>query len=139
MTDRCQIFTPTGLSPVQGLYSQCARVPCGTDTVHIAGQLSVGADGQVVGRHDFATQFGQVFDNLAALLSALGENFDSVISFRTYLVHAQDIELFMDLRKALFPTIFSTQDYPPNTLLVVDRLVKEDFLFELEAIAAITA
>jgi hypothetical protein len=27
--------------------------------------------------------------------------------------------------------------YPPNTILVVDRPVKEEFLFELEAVAAV--
>jgi hypothetical protein len=40
----------------------------------------------------------------------------------------------MELRAELFPTIFKGPSYPPNTLLVVDRLVKEEFLFELEAV-----
>jgi enamine deaminase RidA (YjgF/YER057c/UK114 family) len=37
----------------------------------------------------------------------------------------------------LFPTLFPTRRYPPNTLLVVDRLVQEDFLIEIETIAAL--
>ena len=134
--ENIEVFTPPGLGPVQGLYSQCTRVKAGTDTFHIAGQLAVGMDGSIVGRHDFAAQFHQVFDNMGAVLAALGESFDSVIVFRTYLTHSQDIELFMGLRAALFPKIFSTSDYPPNTLLVIDRLVKEDFLIEIEAVAA---
>ena len=40
----------------------------------------------------------------------------------------------MILRAALFPTLFGGEPYPPNTLLVVDRLVKEEFVVELEAI-----
>jgi hypothetical protein len=42
----------------------------------------------------------------------------------TIFVHSQDIEAFMPLRAALFPTIFHGDTFPPNTILVVDRLVK---------------
>ena len=59
------------------------------------------------------------------------------MKFTTFLVHSQDIERFMEQRRALFPTLFGQQPYPPNTLLIVDRLVKEEFLVEVEAVAAI--
>jgi hypothetical protein len=38
-------------------------------------------------------------------------------------------------RQTFFPTIFAGRLYPPNTLLIVDRLVKEEFLIEVEATA----
>ena len=41
----------------------------------------------------------------------------------------------MRVRAALFPTMFARALYPPNTLLIVDRLVKEEFLIEIEAVA----
>jgi enamine deaminase RidA (YjgF/YER057c/UK114 family) len=41
----------------------------------------------------------------------------------------------MRLRKESFRTFFKTDKYPPNTILVVDRLVKEEFLLEVEAVA----
>lgn len=138
MANRIEIFTPPGLGPVQGLYSQCARVPAGVDTYHIAGQLAVAKDGAIVGRNDFAAQFHQVFENMGEVLKALGESYDSVISFRTFMVHSQHIPVFMEVRGALFPTLFSTTHYPPNTLLIIDRLVAEEFLIELEAVAAAT-
>ena len=37
----------------------------------------------------------------------------------------------------MFPTLFGSETYPPNTLLIVSRLVKPEFLVELEAIAAV--
>ena len=40
-------------------------------------------------------------------------------------------------RRELFPKLFGAEPYPPNTLLIVDRLVKEEFLIEVEAIAAV--
>jgi enamine deaminase RidA (YjgF/YER057c/UK114 family) len=52
-------------------------------------------------------------------------------------VHSQDVANFRRVREQLFPTIFPTHRYPPNTLLVVDRLVQEVFLIEIETIAAL--
>src|SRR5918912_787502 len=85
----------------------------------------------VVGKRDFDRQFRQVFDDLGTVLKGMGIGFDDVVEFTTYLVHSQDIETFMRARAALFPKIFSRPLYPPNTLLIVDRLVKEDFLIEV--------
>lgn len=41
----------------------------------------------------------------------------------------------MALRAEYFPKFFKTDKFPPNTICVIDRLVKEDFLFEVEAVA----
>ena len=57
--------------------------------------------------------------------------------FTTYLVHSQDIPKFMQWRLREFPRMFPGGAYPPNTLLIVDRLVQEQFLIEVQAIAAI--
>jgi enamine deaminase RidA (YjgF/YER057c/UK114 family) len=127
---------PQGTAPAQGLYSHVGVVT-GGKLLLIAGQLAVGPAGEVVGKGDFAAQFHQVFKNLGDVLHGLGTDFNAVAKFTTYLVHSQDIDRFMPLRQALFPKLFKGGSYPPNTLLVIDRLVKEDFLIEVEAIASI--
>jgi enamine deaminase RidA (YjgF/YER057c/UK114 family) len=43
----------------------------------------------------------------------------------------------MAFRLREFPKMFPEDKYPPNTLLIVDRLVKEAFLVEVQTIAAI--
>ena len=134
MTKRVAYINPETAGPAQGLYSHVARVEAGP-LYFIAGQVAVGRDGAVVGKGDFERQCRHVFDNLGAVLGGLGLGFDDVAKFTTYLVHAQDIEPFVRVRAALFPTLFSGALYPPNTLLIVDRLVKEDFLVEIEAVA----
>lgn len=130
------IENPPVCAPAQGLYSHAGVIRAG-NVVCIAGQLAVGLDGSVVGKHDFAAQFACVFKNLGDVLKGLGGDWHSVAKFTTYLVHSQDIEKFMKERQALFPKLFGQLPYPPNTLLIVDRLVKEDFLIEVEAIAGI--
>jgi enamine deaminase RidA (YjgF/YER057c/UK114 family) len=134
MAKPVRYLNPDAAGPPQGLYAHVARVEAGA-LYFIAGQVAVGADGAVVGKGDFDRQCRQVFDNLGAVLKGLDLAFDDVAKFTTYLVHSQDIERFMRVRAALYPELFTGPLYPPNTLLVVDRLVKEEFLIEIEAVA----
>lgn len=128
-----EYLNPKGAAPAQGLYSHATRVESGP-LYFVSGQLSVDPDGRVVGKNDFEKQFRQVFQNFADVLHALDATFDDVVKFTTYLVSEQHIETFMKLRAEYFPTVFSGSVFPPNTLLTVKRLVKEDFLFEVEAV-----
>ncbi|MFB5080832.1 RidA family protein [Raoultella sp. C349492] len=134
MSKNVMYINPENASPAQGLYSNLTKVRAG-DLYYISGQLAVGYDGNVVGKGDFDAQFSQVFKNLGDVLSAVNCDFNDVVKFNTYLVASQHIENFMKNREALFPSLFATSDYAPNTLLVVDRLVKEEFLIEVEAVA----
>lgn len=128
-----EYINPEGACPAQGLYSHVGRANGGT-LLFVAGQLSVAADGSVAGAGDFAAQFRQVFSNLGDVLKGMDCTFNDVVKFTTYLVHSQDIDAFMALRAALFPELFKGPLFPPNTLLMVDRLVKEPFLIEVEAV-----
>ena len=130
---KVRYLNPPGACPPQGLYSHVGRIGSGP-VLFVAGQVAVDSAGAVVGKNDFEAQFQQVFDNLGAVLKGVQAGFDDVIKFTTFLVHSQDIEKFMKARTALFPRLFKGPLYPPNTLLVVDRLVKEEFLLEVEAV-----
>ena len=101
----------------------------------IAGQVGAGKDGKAP--DDFDAQCGLVFANLGAALSSQGASFANVVEFTTYLVHSQDIAKFMAWRLREFPRMFPDGKYPPNTLLVIDRLVQEHFLVEVQTIAVI--
>ncbi len=135
MSKTVKYLNPEGACPAQGLYSHVGAFS-GGPMMFIAGQLAVAADGGVVGRNDFGAQFAQVFDNLSDVLQGIGADWNDVIKFTTYMVHSQDIDTFMDLRADLFPKLFDGPLFPPNTLLMVDRLVKEEFLVEVEAVVA---
>jgi enamine deaminase RidA (YjgF/YER057c/UK114 family) len=90
-----------------------------------------------VGKDDFDAQCRQVFANIEAALKSQSAGFANVVEFTTYLVHSQDIPKFMTFRLREFPRIFPGGVYPPNTLLIVDRLVQEPFLIEVHTVAAL--
>ena len=131
-----QILNPDVLGRPLGQYSQLTRVKA-TEFLFIAGQLATRTDGNIVGADDFDAQCGQVFANIEAVLKSQGAGWANVVQFTTYLVHSQDIQKFMAYRLREFPRMFPNGAYPPNTLLMVDRLVQEPFLVEVQTIAAL--
>ena len=67
---------------------------------------------------------------------ACGLGWENIVQFTTYLVDPRDIPKFMAFRLKKFPEFFPGGKYPPNTLLIVARLVEEPFLVEVQPIAA---
>jgi enamine deaminase RidA (YjgF/YER057c/UK114 family) len=130
------IYNPDDLGPPMGQYTHVTRVKA-SEFLFIAGMLSGNAKGEIVGDGDFDAQATQVFANIGAALRSADAKWSNVVQFTTYLVHSQDIPKFMAFRERDFPKMFADGKYPPNTLLMVDRLVKEPFLIEVQAIAAL--
>jgi enamine deaminase RidA (YjgF/YER057c/UK114 family) len=130
------LLNPAGLGKPLGPYSHlaCARA---ARFVFIAGQVATDVNGNIVGAGDFDAQCAQVFANIETALKAVGGGWRNVVQFTTYLVHSQDIAKFAAFRQREFPRLFADQAYPPNTLVIVDRLVQEPLLIEVQTIAAL--
>jgi len=129
-------LNPPSAPPVQGMYSHVARMAPG-ELAFIAGQVAIDAMGNPVGVGDLSLQVDQVFANLGLILKDLGTDFESIVQFTTFLTQADSIPTWFSARSAIFPKLFPGGKYPPNTLLVIDRLVRPEFLLEVEAIARV--
>jgi len=112
-----------------GQYSHMTRVRNAQETLYIAGMLAPG--------EDFEAQCSGVFRQIESALKSAGAGWGNVAQFTTYLVHSQDIPKFMAWRLREFPKMFPEGKYPPNTLLIIDRLVGEQYLVEVQTIAAV--
>ena len=124
-----RIVNPETLGKPLGQYSHMTRVKNASETLYLAGMLAAG--------DDFDAQCSGVFRQIEAALASAGAGWGNVVQFTTYLVHSQDIPRFMAWRLREFPRLFPDGKYPPNTLLIVDRLVQEPFLIEVQTIAAL--
>ena len=122
--------------PPLGAYSVGMAVNAGR-LVYVAGQVGVDVGGNLVGPGDAAAQTRQVLQNIGSVLEAAGAGFSNVVEFTTYVVGRESVQGFIDGRNQVFPDIFPNGDFPPNTLLVVDGLVREEFLVEIKAVAAL--
>jgi len=131
-----KIVNPDALGEPLGQYSHLTRVKA-SEFVFIAGQVGVDKDGKVIGIDDFDAQCGQTFANIEAALKSVDAGWRNIVQFTTYLVHSQDIPKFMAFRLREFPKMFTNGAYPPNTLLMINRLVQEALLVEVQAVAAL--
>lgn len=136
MAAEINIYNPTELGAPMGQYTHMTRVKA-NEFLFIAGMLAGDKDGNIVGAGDFDAQARQIFGNIEKALKSAGASWGNVVQFTTYLVHSQDIPNFMEFRLREFPKMFPDGKYPPNTMLMVDRLVKEPFLLEVQTVAAI--
>jgi enamine deaminase RidA (YjgF/YER057c/UK114 family) len=131
---KIQFLNPESLGKPLGQYSQITRVKS-SELLFIAGQVGAAKDGTMPA--DFDAQCALTFANIGAALQSQGASFANIVEFTTYLVHSPDIPKFMKYRTREFPRLFQGNAYPPNTLLVIDRLVREEFLIEVSAVAAL--
>jgi enamine deaminase RidA (YjgF/YER057c/UK114 family) len=129
-----QHVNPDTIARPVAAYSNITRVKA-SEFLFVAGQVGMDKDGKVPA--DFEAQCALVFANIASALASQGAGFANIVSFTSYLVHSKDIASFAAYRAREFPKLFPGGAYPPNTLLIVDRLVREDLLVEVAAIAAL--
>jgi enamine deaminase RidA (YjgF/YER057c/UK114 family) len=122
------IYNVEALGKPLGQYSHITRVRA-NEHLFIAGMLAPG--------DSFEAQCSGVFGQIEAALESADAGWGNVVQFTTYLVHSQDIPNFMQWRLREFPRMFPNGSYPPNTLLIVDRLVQEQFLVEVQTVAAL--
>lgn len=137
MSADVKMFNPDTLGKPLGQYSHVARVKGAAELVFIAGQIATDKAGNSVGADDFDAQCRQVYANIETALKAVGGGWGNVVQFTTYLVHSQDIPKLRAFRQREFSRYFPDGAYPPNTLLVVDRLASESYLLEIQVVAAL--
>ena len=130
-----RIFNPDTMAKPTAGYSQVAVVTGGSP-VYIAGQVALDAAGNFVGKDDFRVQVEQVFKNLRAAAEAAGGNFHDIIKLNFYCVDSVDPSQIPQVREVRDKYV-NTQNPPTSTFVVVRRLVRPEWLIEVEAVAVV--
>ena len=112
-------------------YAQGVEVQGGR-TLFIAGQVSIDAEGQLVGAGDIRAQARQVFRNIKAILEEAGGGMGDIVKLTTFLTSMDDYAGFVEVRSEFIPA-----PYPAATLVAVASLVRPEWLVEVEAIAVL--
>ncbi len=129
-----EFLSPKTLIPPAG-YSHIAKVNSGT-IVYLAGQVSSGASGNLIGEGNFEAQVEQVFRNLKIAVEAAGGTMADIVKLNIYLVAEVDQADVPKLR-AIRDRYVNIEKPPASTLVVVSRLARPGWLVEIEAIAAL--
>jgi len=98
--------------------------------LYVAGQLSLDANGDLVGVGDVVRQTEQVLDNVGAVLRASGATFDDVVRVGVYLRNMADRPAVNTVRRRYFGDAL-----PAATAVEVSALAIPDALVEIDAVA----
>ena len=123
-----QTFFPNPHNKPQG-FSPATRVG---SSVFVSGQVSLDAEGNLVGAGDCRAQAEQCFKNVEAALKAAGATLDDVTKITCFLVNADDYSAYASVRGQLF-----AENGPASSTVIVKALVSPQFLVEIEAIAVV--
>ncbi len=115
-------------------YTQVVAVR-GGKTIYVSGQVPVNAQGEIIGKGDFATQTRQVFENLQKALESAGATFNDVVKTNIYIKNftPEYLSVFREIRGEYV----SGNNPPASTLAGVQSLYHPDVLIEIEAVAVI--
>ncbi len=132
-----RLFNPEGLSKPRG-YSHVVEINGGGKLVHIAGQVSLDPSSALVGEDDFAAQVECVFQNLEKAVEATGGTFADIVKLNYYCVERVSADRFPDLRE-IRDRFVNVENPPVSTFVFVSRLVRPEWLIEIEATAVVKA
>jgi reactive intermediate/imine deaminase len=117
--------------PLKGHYSNSVRVTAGP-LLFIAGQVSIDAQGRLVGQGDLRAQAVQVLENIKAILRANGADMEDVLNVTVYVTDIRAFHDIADIRLRYFP-----KDGPASAIVEVSRLALPELMIEISAIAAV--
>jgi 2-iminobutanoate/2-iminopropanoate deaminase len=126
-----KILTSEKLSKPLGIYSHAVKVTRNC-LLFISGMTSRDKDGNVVGKGDIKQQAQQILENMKFILEEAGATFDNIVKVTVFVTDMSRFNEIHEVRSRYFES-----DYPASTLVQVSRLVSEDHLIEMEAIAVL--
>jgi enamine deaminase RidA (YjgF/YER057c/UK114 family) len=129
-----RLFNPAGLSNPRG-YSHIAEIN-GGKLVHIAGQVSLDESGALVGEDDFPAQVERTFQNIKTAVEAAGGTFADIVKLNYYCIEGVNADRLPVLRE-IRDRFVNMANPPVSTLVFVSRLVRPEWLVEIEATAVV--
>jgi 2-iminobutanoate/2-iminopropanoate deaminase len=125
-----KIIQPQGIWDPRPRFAQVVKIG---NTVYIAGQTSVDANGNVVGKGEIEAQVRQVLKNIQKCLESVDASFDHVVKINVYSTDlAAHAGIIAQVRREYF-----SKEPVASTTVQVPRLVNPDWLVEIEAIAVL--
>ena len=104
------------------------------DTIWVSGMVAFDPEGSIVGLGDMRIQAYTVFVNIAEVLALGGATLDDVVKITAWLTDMDQYSGYNDARAAAF-----SNRLPASATVHSPRLVRDDLLVEVEAVAILGA
>lgn len=122
------------LAEPNGHFAQAIAVDAPSRLVFISGMTARNRDGGITGVGDITAQTHQVCQNLRAAVAAAGGTLADIVRVDVFVRDIEDFDAIHQVRRQYFTGV-----PPASTMVEISRFVHEDYLIEINAIAAIEA
>ena len=107
-------------------------MPAADRLIYVSGQVAMDETGELVGKGDAAKQAEQVFKNIHRILTDCGATIGDIVKLNWYFRNMGDRAAIIAERDR-----FLGAHRPASTAVEVSRLVSEDWLIEVDCVAAV--
>jgi 2-iminobutanoate/2-iminopropanoate deaminase len=126
-----QAIVSSKLSKPVGVFSHAVKAE-GNQFLFISGLTARDINGDVVGKGDMRVQTRQILENMKTILEEAEASFEHIVKVTVYVTDMKNFKEIHDVRAQYFKG-----DLPASTLVQVSRLVSEDCMIEIDAVAVI--
>ena len=120
---------PANLAPPVGRYKHLAVIPANSEILALAGQVGVDLDGKLPDTVE--EQLENALKNIERILQSEGLDASAVFKINIWLSEQVDMDRYVAAWRA-----FHHDDPPATTFAYVARLIRPEYLCEIEAWAA---
>ena len=104
----------------------------GGSLLFVSGQCAVDENFNLVGKGDIRAQTRKTLENVKTVVEAAGGSLDDIVKVTVYVRDMSHLKAIHDVRFEYF-----TNNLPASTLVEVSRLISDDYLIEIDAVAFI--
>ena len=115
----------------RGAYSSGVEAPAGR-TIYVSGQVSLDAEGNVVGEGDIGLQTETVLEHVKAVVEEAGGGMKDIVKVTVFITDMGLYDEIDEVRRRYFE-----EAYPACSMVEVSSLIDPRLLIEIEAVAVI--
>ena len=125
-----RFYDPQNVSTRPIPYSHGAEVEAGSKLLYMSDQVGRGLpDGDIL--PDFEAQIRQTYANIEAVLDGAGMDLTNLVKMTTYITDRKNLEAMREIRREILG-----DHKPAHTLVIAAGLAFEEYLIEVDCIAA---
>lgn len=114
-----------------GAFSSGVEAPAGR-TIYVSGQVSMDAEGNVVGEGDIKRQTETVLECVKTVVEEAGGGMDDIVKVSAFVTDMGLYDEIHEVRRRYFE-----EPYPASSMVEVSALIDPRLLIEIEAVAVI--
>ena len=115
----------------RGAYSSGVEAPAGR-TIYVSGQVSLDAEGNVVGEGDIRLQTETVLEHVKTVVEEAGGGMEDVVKVTVFITDMGLYDEIHEVRRRYFE-----EPYPASSMVEVSALIDPRLRIEIEAIAVV--